>query len=194
MEDVPIEQDRGVGHARSCDPTQDPCVQQEVGVLHGGEERRIAWQVVGRQEPRAQHPRCDRREEKRGKRAGEKSDRDGGSTDADKDADKKANGNGTNGNGGADTTSAADKDGDKQEALEIVLDVVESLFKDRDGNLWGSMVKQVLKRKRPQFSESYYGYRSFNQLLEDARDQELLEIQKDQKSGGYVIVSFGPKA
>ncbi len=131
---------------------------------------------------------------KRGKRAGEKSDRDGGSTDADKDADKKANGNGTNGNGGADTTSAADKDGDKQEALEIVLDVVESLFKDRDGNLWGSMVKQVLKRKRPQFSESYYGYRSFNQLLEDARDQELLEIQQDQKSGGYVIVSFGPKA
>ena len=121
-----------------------------------------------------------------------------------------SNGGNGNGNGGAkadpkpvdpaaptekhEAPSPADKDGDKQEALEIVLDVVESLFKDRDGNLWGSMVKQVLKRKRPQFAESYYGYRSFNQLLEDARDQKLLEIQKDQKSGGYVIVGFGPKA
>lgn len=90
--------------------------------------------------------------------------------------------------------SPAEKSGDKAEALELVLDVVESLFNDRDGNLWGSMVKQVLKRKRPQFSESYYGYRSFNQLLEDARDQGLLELQKDEKSGGYVILGFGPKA
>ncbi|HJK92488.1 MAG TPA: NYN domain-containing protein [Polyangiaceae bacterium LLY-WYZ-15_(1-7)] len=112
--------------------------------------------------------------------------------------------NGGGGNGGgkgggkseskSDEPSAAEKSGDKQEALELVLDVVESLFKDRDGNLWGSMVKQVLKRKRPQFSESYYGYRSFNQLLEDAAKQQLLEIQKDEKSGGYVIQAFGPKA
>ena len=114
------------------------------------------------------------------------------------------NGNGTgNGNGNgkskdtpkdASRSTAAEKSGDKQEALDIILDVVESLFKDRDGNLWGSMVKQVLKRKRPQFSESYYGYRSFNQLLEDAEKQQLLEIQKDAKSGGYVILSFGPNA
>lgn len=90
--------------------------------------------------------------------------------------------------------SQADKSGDPQEALEMVLDVVESLFKDRDGNLWGSMVKQVLKRKKPQFSEAYYGYRSFNHLLEDAAKNELLEVQLDEKSGGYVIQSFGPKA
>ncbi len=90
--------------------------------------------------------------------------------------------------------SPAERSGDKAEALDLVLDVVESLFNDRDGNLWGSMVKQVLKRKRPQFSESYYGYRSFNQLLEDARDQGLLELQKDEKSGGYVILGFGPNA
>ena len=56
------------------------------------------------------------------------------------------------------------------------------------------MVKQVLKRKRPQFSESYYGYKSFNQLLEDARAKQLLEVMKDEKSGGYVILGFGPKA
>ena len=90
--------------------------------------------------------------------------------------------------------SPAEKSGDRAEALEMVLDVVESLFNDRDGNLWGSMVKQVLKRKRPQFSESYYGYRSFNQLLEEARDQGLLELHKDEKSGGYVILGFGPNA
>lgn len=95
---------------------------------------------------------------------------------------------------GAVPESAAEKAGDPVEAREIVLDVVESLFEDRDGNLWGSMVKQVLKRKRPQFAESYYGYRSFNQLLEDMAAAELLDLEKDEKSGNYVIQGFGPKA
>ena len=84
--------------------------------------------------------------------------------------------------------------GDKAEALELVLDTVESLFKDRDGNLHGSMVKQVLKRKKPNFDETYYGYRTFNQLLEDAHERKKLEIQKDEKGGGYVIAGFGPEA
>jgi len=82
----------------------------------------------------------------------------------------------------------------KDKALEMVLDTVESLFRDRDDNLWGSLVKQTLKRKRPSFSESFHGYRSFNQLLEDAQKRELLEIQKDEKSGGYIIIGFGPRA
>jgi hypothetical protein len=82
----------------------------------------------------------------------------------------------------------------KTEALELVLETVESLFRERDGNLWGSMIKQTLKRKRPMFSESYHGYESFNQLLEDAQSRGLLRLQKDTKSGGYVILSFGPEA
>jgi uncharacterized protein (TIGR00288 family) len=82
----------------------------------------------------------------------------------------------------------------KTEALELVLETVESLFRERDGNLWGSMIKQTLKRKRPMFSESYHGYESFNQLLEDAQSRGLLRLQKDPKSGGYVILSFGPEA
>ncbi len=82
----------------------------------------------------------------------------------------------------------------RDEAMELVLDTVERLFRDRDDNLWGSMVKQTIKRKRPGFSESYHGYRSFNQLLEDAMKRGLLELQKDDKSGGYLITSFGPKA
>jgi uncharacterized protein (TIGR00288 family) len=82
----------------------------------------------------------------------------------------------------------------KLDALEHVLETVDALFKDRDGNLWGSMVKQTLKRKMPMFNESYHGYDSFNQLLEDADERGLLKIQKDPKSGGYVIVGFGPEA
>ena len=89
---------------------------------------------------------------------------------------------------------AADSSGDPAEAHAIVLDVIESLFEDRDGNLWGSMVKQVLKRKRPQFSESYYGYRTFNHVLEDMAKAELLEVEKEEKSGNYVILGFGAKA
>ena len=87
-----------------------------------------------------------------------------------------------------------DKQALREQALELVLDTVERLFRDRDDNLWGSMVKQTIKRKRPNFSESYHGYRSFNQLLEMAQQHGLLELQKDEKSGGYLITSFGPNA
>jgi len=92
------------------------------------------------------------------------------------------------------------REGDKSaedarlEALEYVLEIADALFRERDGNLWGSMVKQTLKRKRPMFNESYHGYESFNQLLEDADQRGLLKIQKDPKSGGYVIMGFGPEA
>lgn len=82
----------------------------------------------------------------------------------------------------------------KADAIELLLDVVESLFRERDDNLWGSMVKQTLKRKKPNFSESFHGYRTFNELLEDAQRQGLLQMQKDERSGGYVIMSFGPNA
>ncbi len=80
------------------------------------------------------------------------------------------------------------------EGLEIVLDTVEAMFREHDDQVWGSMVKQTLKRKHPTFTESSYGYKSFSQLLEDARDKGYLEIQKDEKSGGYLILSFGPVA
>ena len=93
---------------------------------------------------------------------------------------------------------AADDDPDAErrqtEGIELVLDVVDALFRDRDDSIWGSMVKQTLKRKRPSFNESFHGYRSFNELLEDAGSRGLLELQKDERSGGYVILGFGPKA
>jgi uncharacterized protein (TIGR00288 family) len=84
--------------------------------------------------------------------------------------------------------------GQREEAIELVMDTVDALLRESDGQVWGSMVKQTLKRKRPHFSEAYYGYRSFNQLLEEARDRKLIEITKDEKSGGYVIKGFGINA
>jgi uncharacterized protein (TIGR00288 family) len=100
---------------------------------------------------------------------------------------------------GAGAEPAARREGDaaddpKLEALEQVLETVESLFRERDGNLFGSMVKQTLKRKRPMFNETYHGYPSFNLLLEDAESRGLLKLQKEPKSGGYVILGFGPEA
>lgn len=82
----------------------------------------------------------------------------------------------------------------KQEAIERVLETVDALFRDRDDTPWGSMVKQTLKRKQPNFSETFHGYRNFNQLLEDMRDRGLLELKKDARSGGYLVQGFGPEA
>lgn len=93
-----------------------------------------------------------------------------------------------------DGQTSADETGSKEEAIELILETVDSLFRERDENVYGSLVKQVLKRKRPQFNESFYGYRSFNDLIEDALGRKLLEAQKDDKSGGYIIFGFGPEA
>ncbi len=84
----------------------------------------------------------------------------------------------------------APEDGAKQqEALDLVLETVEALADERGGDepIWGSMVKQALKRRKPGFNESYYGFRSFNQLLEEARSRNLLTLERDEKSGGYRV-------
>jgi len=80
----------------------------------------------------------------------------------------------------------------KQEALDLVLETVEDLFEERgeEEKVWGSMVKQALKRRKPGFSESYHGFRTFGKLLEEAQARKLLELEPDEKSGGYIIKSF----
>ena len=72
-----------------------------------------------------------------------------------------------------------------------MLATVDALIAERgeDEKIWGSMVKQALKRRKPGFSESYYGFRSFNKLLEEAAARRLLTLERDDKSGGYVIHS-----
>ncbi|HEX4942975.1 MAG TPA: NYN domain-containing protein [Usitatibacteraceae bacterium] len=84
--------------------------------------------------------------------------------------------------------------GKKQEAIELVLETIDDLVDERgvEETLWGSMVKQAIKRRKPGFSESYYGYRSFNQLLEELQERGLVELERDEKSGGYTIRSVAP--
>jgi uncharacterized protein (TIGR00288 family) len=87
--------------------------------------------------------------------------------------------------GKAESSPPEDK---KQEALDLVLETVEALMDEREGEtVWGSMVKQALKRRKPGFNESYYGFRSFNGLLEEAQSRRLLELERDEKSGGYIV-------
>jgi len=80
----------------------------------------------------------------------------------------------------------------KQKALELVLETVEDLFEERgeQDKVWGSMVKQALKRRNPGFNETYHGFRSFAKLLEEAETRKLLELEHDEKSGGYIISNF----
>jgi uncharacterized protein (TIGR00288 family) len=77
----------------------------------------------------------------------------------------------------------------KQQAFDLVLDTIEALAEERDQGekIWGSMVKQTLKRRNPGFNESYFGFRTFSDLLEEAQAHKLLLLEADQKSGGYII-------
>ena len=82
----------------------------------------------------------------------------------------------------------------KQEALDLVMETVEALFAERgaEEKIWGSMVKQALKRRKPGFNEAYYGFRSFGKLLDEAGARKLLTVEPDEKSGGVIIKSFNP--
>jgi uncharacterized protein (TIGR00288 family) len=92
----------------------------------------------------------------------------------------------------ADSGESSSEEERRQEAFDLVLETIEALFRDRDESekVWGSMVKQTLKRRRPGFSESYHGFKSFGQLLEDMQSAGLVQLRHDEKSGGYIIESF----
>ena len=83
-----------------------------------------------------------------------------------------------------------------QEGIDLALETAEALNAERGGKekLWGSMVKQALKRRRPGFNESYYGFDSFSRLLEEARDRGQVQLELDERSGGYIIrdVNWAP--
>jgi uncharacterized protein (TIGR00288 family) len=77
------------------------------------------------------------------------------------------------------------------EAIDLVRETIEALYAEKGdtAKLWGSMVKQTLKRRQPSFNESFYGFASFNELLEEAQARGQLELEMDKRSGGYVIRS-----
>ena len=90
--------------------------------------------------------------------------------------------------GESESDEADDKD-KSQQAMDLVVGTFEELLAERgeDEKIWSSMIKQALKRRKPGFNESYYGFRSFNSLLEEAQARGLLKLERDEKSGGYVV-------
>ncbi len=75
------------------------------------------------------------------------------------------------------------------DALERVIVTLEALSEAREGDdpIWGSMIKQAIKRRNPGFNERAYGFRSFNDLLLECQKRNLLKLDADEKSGGYVV-------
>ena len=80
-----------------------------------------------------------------------------------------------------------------QDAIDLVVDTARALNAERDGDarLWGSMIKQALKRRRPGFNESSFGFSSFSDLLEEAARRDQLTLERDEKSGGYIVRAVG---
>jgi uncharacterized protein (TIGR00288 family) len=81
------------------------------------------------------------------------------------------------------------KGADPSEALDLVVETLDAVTEERGENepIWGSMIKQAIKRRHPGFNERFYGFRSFNDLLADAEKRGLLTLRPDEKSGGYTV-------
>lgn len=75
------------------------------------------------------------------------------------------------------------------EALDLVVETLEAITQEReeDDDIWGSMIKQAIKRRNPGFNERAYGFRSFNDLLLEAQKRGLVRLEADEKSGGYTV-------
>ena len=87
-------------------------------------------------------------------------------------------------------TSATPAGGEKQqEAFDLIIETLQALIAERGAGerIWGSMIKQALKRRNPGFNESYYGFKAFSDLLEEAEKRKLVTLERDEKSGGYLI-------
>ena len=82
----------------------------------------------------------------------------------------------------------------KAEAVELAIATFEALVVERGdtGKIWSSMLKEAMKRRKPDFNESHFGFRSFGNLLEEAQTRGLLEIGRDEKSGAFVSRSASP--
>ena len=95
---------------------------------------------------------------------------------------------------GADETPVVSGKGQRraEQAFEWVLETLDDLFSERDPEekVWGSMVKQTLKRRKPGFNERYHGFRSFSELLEQMKEQKMVTLEHDKKSGGYIITDY----
>jgi len=95
----------------------------------------------------------------------------------------------------AAAAAAAKADADEQKgpslakAFEQLVETLEAIAEERDADepIWGSMIKQAIKRRNPGFNERAYGFSSFNNLLLEAQKRGLLKLKSDKKSGGYTV-------
>ncbi len=79
----------------------------------------------------------------------------------------------------------------KRKAFALLMESLLALRRENKDVLWSSMIKDTMKRKKPSFNESYHGYRSFSELLEDAKKEGLLDLETDKRSRTYVVTRFG---
>ncbi len=96
--------------------------------------------------------------------------------------------------GAPPSLSAAGIPAKRKEVFQLLIDAVLALVRENKEILWSSMVKETMKRKKPDFTESTYGYRTFGEMLEDAERHKLIRLRYDQKSGTPVIIGFGKDA
>jgi uncharacterized protein (TIGR00288 family) len=78
----------------------------------------------------------------------------------------------------------------QREGFALLIEACKALRRENHENLYASMIKETIKRKKPSFDESYYGYRSFSHMLEVADDRGVVDIERNPKSGTYVVVGF----
>ena len=90
----------------------------------------------------------------------------------------------------------AEQEARKSRAIEIAVETFDALVSERgdSGKIWASALKQAIKRRKPDFNETYFGFRAFGNLLDEAQLRGLLELGRDEKSGTYVYRSNGETA
>ena len=88
------------------------------------------------------------------------------------------------------------QDARRTQGVELAVETFEALLLERGdtGKIWASVLKEAIKRRKPDFSEGRYGFRTFGNLLEEAQARGLLEFGRDEKSGAYVFRGHGPAA
>ena len=79
----------------------------------------------------------------------------------------------------------------KREVYHLLQDAVAALQRSNTEILWGSMVKQMMQRLKPTFDMAYYGYRNFSDLLRAADKAGVLVIERDDRSGSYIVLDVG---
>ena len=91
--------------------------------------------------------------------------------------------------GAAEKTAQAGQGPTLEQAFDLVMETFEAIAAERDSNelIWGSMIKQTIKRRHPGFNERAHGFRSFNDLLVELEKRGLLKLEPDKNSGGYIV-------